>query len=243
METGERGFIRVLILEQHTLVRYGLKLIFEQCADMSVVGETSDANEALVLVSTRQPDIILLSTNMNGNLFLDLIPELLDARPEVSIILLDECEESPWQLQAVQNGVMGIVLKSQSPDVLVKAVRKVHAGEAWIERTKIASLLTLISRTRSFASPEPHLDRISQLSKRERQVVKLVAQMMKNQQIAATLNISDVTVRHHLTSIYSKLEVSGRLELLVFAHRYGLVEKSAGENGGKNARNNTFVPF
>ena len=245
MDELQRGIVRVIVLEPHQLIRHGLKLTIEQCQDLLVVGETGCAQDAVALVSNRKPNIILLSTSKNnGESFLDLIPEMSEACPDSAIILLEDCDESPWLLEAVQNGVKGIVLKSQPPEVLQKAIQKVNDGEAWFERAKIANLLNLISHTRKNNSIEPQIARISKLSKRERQVVTLVAQMMKNQQIAATLHISDVTVRHHLTSIYSKLEVSGRLELLVFAHRYGLVDLSDdGELAARQGSIGTFMPF
>jgi DNA-binding NarL/FixJ family response regulator len=104
----------------------------------------------------------------------------------------------------------------------VKAIRKVHEGEVWIERSRMASILNSITREKPADLSKLEVDRICLLSKRERQVVAFIGQMMKNQQIADQLGISEVTVRHHLTSIYSKLEVGGRLELLVFSHRHGL---------------------
>ncbi len=220
--------IRIAILDYHLLFTCGLKLLIEQNEGLVVVGGTGDIEKAVELVNHLKPDIILLGSFGNGRPYLDLIPRLLDSWPGAQLILLDGCDESPEQLQAVQNGAMGVVLKSQPPEVLIKAIRKVHAGEAWIERSKIASLLNLISRNRKPNKLDPEVERINLLSKRERQVIKLLGLMMKNQQIASQLNISEVTVRHHLTSIYSKLEVAGRLELLVFAHRYGLADLSNG---------------
>jgi DNA-binding NarL/FixJ family response regulator len=107
----------------------------------------------------------------------------------------------------------------------VKAIEKVHAGEIWIERSMVARLLTTTDIARRSLMVDPETDHILQLSDREREVIQLIGRGLKNQQIAIQLCISESTVRHHLTSIYSKLEVSDRLELLVFAHRKGLAKE------------------
>ena len=121
--------------------------------------------------------------------------------------------------------MLGVVSKLHSPETLVKAIQKVHGGEIWIERSMVARLLTTTDITRRSLVVDPESERIQQLSDRERQVIQLICRGLKNQQIASQLCISESTVRHHLTSVYNKLGVSDRLELLVFAHRKGLTLK------------------
>ena len=123
----------------------------------------------------------------------------------------------------MQDGVIGVVFLTQQVEVLIKSIRKVHAGEVWIERSMVAGLLTNLSRSRLGLSIDPEAESIARLSRRERQVIQLIGKGFKNQQIGSQLCISETTVRRHLTSIYSKLGVSDRLELLVFANRKGLV--------------------
>jgi two-component system nitrate/nitrite response regulator NarL len=125
--------------------------------------------------------------------------------------------------KVVEDGVVGVVFKSQSPEVLVKAIEKVWAGEVWLERSLIANVLTRLSRNQPVSQPDPELENFSRLSEREKEVVRLIGKGLKNKRISTELCISETTVRHHLTSIYNKLGVSDRLELLVYAHRYGLV--------------------
>ena len=129
--------------------------------------------------------------------------------------------------QAIQKGVVGIVSKTQPPQVLLKAIKKVHEGEVWLERSMMAQLLSSMTVARRPPVLDPEAENINQLSDRERQVIYLIGQGQKNKQIAAQLCIGETTVRHHLTSIFSKLGVSDRLELLVYAHRCGLVKPQA----------------
>jgi DNA-binding NarL/FixJ family response regulator len=121
-------------------------------------------------------------------------------------------------------GASGVVYKNKSADMLIKAVECVHAGEAWLDRSTTASLLRELSPRNRAPKKNPEEIKISSLSQRERDVIKLVGKGFKNKQIAEALFISDITVHHHLTNIYSKLEVTDRLELLIYSYRYGLAE-------------------
>jgi len=214
--------IRIVILDSHTLVRAGLRLIVDSHPGMKVVGEAGEATEGLEIVACQKPDIILLKLNPTGNIGLEIIRELFKASSRSRVILLAELDEAQVHLRAVQEGVLGIVLKTQPPEILIKAIQKVHSGEVWIERSMIANLLSGLTHAQQLIAQDPEAERITQLSPRERQVIQLIGKGLKNQQIAKQLWLSETTIRHHLTSIYRKLGVSDRLELLVFAHRYGL---------------------
>ena len=222
MNTPLDELIRIAILDNQTLVRAGLRLIIESHPGLKVVGEAGEANEALEIVTYQKPDIILLKVDPIGTIGLEIIRELLKASSSSRIILLARLDETPILLRAIQEGVLGIVLKTQSPEILIKAIQKVHVGEVWIERSMIATLLIGQMRTQELISQNPETKRIAALSPRERQVIQAIGRGLKNSQIAEQLFLSETTVRHHLTSIYAKLEVSDRLELLVFAHRCGL---------------------
>ena len=222
MNTPLDELIRIAILDNQTLVRAGLRLIIESHPGLKVVGEAGEANEALEIVTYQKPDIILLKVDPIGTIGLEIIRELLKASSSSRIILLARLDETPILLRAIQEGVLGIVLKTQCPEILIKAIQKVHVGEVWIERSMIATLLIGQMRTQELISQNPETKRIAALSPRERQVIQAIGRGLKNSQIAEQLCLSETTVRHHLTSIYAKLEVSDRLELLVFAHRCGL---------------------
>ena len=217
--------IRIVIIDAFVLVRTGLRLILEQQPGLKVAGEAGDSVEGLKVVADQKPDIILLKLNPAGNPGLDMISQLINTWKQARIILMTTTDDLQVCLLAIQEGVLGVVSKLQSPEVLVKAIEKVHAGEVWIERSMVARLLTTTDIARRSLMVDPEADRIRQLSDREREVIQLIGRGLKNQQIAIQLCISESTVRHHLTSIYSKLEVSDRLELLVFAHRKGLAKE------------------
>jgi two-component system, NarL family, nitrate/nitrite response regulator NarL len=222
MNTPLDELIRIAIFDNNTLVRAGLRLILDSHPGLKVVGEAGEANEAIEIVTYQKPDIILLKVDPIGTIGLEIIQELLKASSSSRIILLARLDEAPILLRAVQEGVLGIVLKTQSPEILIKAIQKVHAGEAWIERSMIANLLTGLTHSHQVVAQDQETVHIAQLSPRERQVIQLIGQGLKNYQIAENLCLSETTVRHHLTSIYGKLGVSDRLELLIYARRYNL---------------------
>ena len=217
--------IRILLLDHQTLIRAGLRLILSSQADMQVVGEAGTLNEALAMIQCQKPEIILLGTNLTGGFGWEDIPEIIKCSNQARIILITNSDMAEISIQAVHRGVLGVVLKSQPPEVLIKAIQKVHAGEVWIERSLMANLITSMYRRYPPFAKGPELRRIAQLSDRERQIIQLIGRGWKNQQIANHLCISETTVRHHLTSVYSKLGVSDRLELLVLAQRCGLTEQ------------------
>lgn len=216
--------ISVLILDHHTLVRQGFRMLVESRLGVKVVGEAGSVSEALALSQQLNPDIILLELNLDGNLDLEIITKLSKAASKAKIILVTGISESQIRHQAVQLGAMGVVRKEDSSEVLRKAIEKVHAGEVWIDRTMMADVLVKLWRSRDGEPEDPEAMRIVMLSGREKEVIRLVGEGLKNKEIADRLSISEVTVRHHLTSVYNKLEVNDRLELTIFAYRNGLAE-------------------
>jgi DNA-binding NarL/FixJ family response regulator len=124
---------------------------------------------------------------------------------------------------AIRRGAMGIVLKQQAADLLLKAIRKVHAGEVWIDRSMMGSVLDDVRSERQQGS-NSEATKIASLTPREREVVALVSEGLKNKLIGERLYISETTVTHHLSSVFSKLEVSDRLELIIYAFRHGLAK-------------------
>ncbi len=215
--------IRIVILEAHMLIRSGFRLIIETQPDMKVVGEAENSAAGIEVITQQQPDIILLRIDSSGNFGIDIVPSILKSWEKGRIIFMSSTGDKPNYLRAVQDGALGVVSIAQGPEILVKAIRKVYAGEVWIERSMLADLLTSISREKLGLASSPEANMISLLSRREREIIKLIGQGLKNQQIAAKLCLSETTVRNHLTSIYSKLGVSDRLELLIFSNRMGLV--------------------
>jgi DNA-binding NarL/FixJ family response regulator len=125
---------------------------------------------------------------------------------------------------SICHGAMGIILMNESVETLIKAIHKVHAGEMWIERSMTASVIAEMRSKRNLQSIEGKMSRDNALTAREREIISLIAEGLNNQQIADHLYLSKATVRHHITSIFSKLEVSDRIGLLIYSYRHGLVE-------------------
>ena len=215
--------IRIFILDPYALIRAGIKLIIEGEPGMKVVGDAGDSAMGLEIIASQKPDIVLLKLSVIGDLGMDIIPRILETSDQTRIILLITTDDLQVCSQAVQRGAVGIVSKTQLPQTLIKAIKKVYDGEVWIEHSMMAQLINTISRPHRSRILDPETERISKLSDRERQVIQLIGVGLKNKQIASQLCVRDVTVRHHLTSVYNKLGVSDRLELLVFAHRTGMI--------------------
>jgi DNA-binding NarL/FixJ family response regulator len=215
--------IRVVILDAFTIIRRGVRLILENQPGISVVGDAGASIQGTNIVADQKPDIILLKLNPAGYPGLDEISKIQKTWKLARIILITSTDNQQSCLQAIREGVLGIVSLMQTPEVLVKAIKKVHAGEVWIEHSMMARLLTMENNRGSLAN-NPEEDGIQQISERERDVIRLIGRGLKNKQIAFQLSISESTVGHHLTSIYGKLGVKDRLELMIFAHRNGLVK-------------------
>lgn len=219
MPSTPGNVIRVLLIDRHALVRAGLRLLIEAQPGFEVVGEASDPTEALPIIAQAQPDVVLLEPVASGDQLEmgALVP--LAAAGDLAVILVTATSDPRMHYQAIQMGAMGVVKKDESPAVLMKAIQKVVAGEAWVDRATMAGFIRKMSKTHTDQAADQEAGRIELLTKRERQVIELIGQGLKNRQIGERLSISEVTVRHHLTSIFSKLEIGDRLELMVFAFR------------------------
>lgn len=222
METNP---VRIVILDNQALLRAGCRLIIENRPGMQVVGEAGNLEAGLEVVSGQKPDIVLFELNLSDDLpSASLIAQIIRASEHSHLILVTDITDPVIYQQAVENGVKGVVLKTQSPETLIKAIEKVNLGEVWLERSLIANVLSRLSHNFKPVKSSAEITHIEELSEREKEIVRLIGQGFKNKKISTQLCISEITVRHHLTSIYSKLGVTDRLELLVFAHRYGLVK-------------------
>jgi DNA-binding NarL/FixJ family response regulator len=203
----------------------GLRLLIESWPGLVVVGEAADCAGALELAARECPDIILLDLSLGAERGLDLLPALMTTATSARVLILTGIREAEAHRQAIRQGAMGLVLKEQAPAVLLKAIEKVHAGEVWLDRTMLASVLgELVSGRAKPANTKA--TRVATLTEREREVIALIGKGLKNKQIGERMAITETTVRHHLTSIFAKLEVESRLELVIFAYGHGLTRWS-----------------
>jgi DNA-binding NarL/FixJ family response regulator len=210
-----------MIVDDHVAIRSGLCLLIEHDQHMQVVAEASNRTEALERAASERPDVIILDLLLGAEDGLSFLPELCQASPESRVLVLTGLQNPDSHRRAIRRGAMGIVLKEHAANQLLKAIMKVYEGEAWIERTMMASMI------REFNKPElvdPEVIKIESLTDREREVIALIGEGLKNKQVGERMFISETTVTHHLSSVFSKLDVSDRLELIIYAFRHGLAK-------------------
>jgi len=188
---------------------------------MEVVGMAGSRAEAIAAAAREKPDVILLELEVDGEDSLRFVPEIREAASNARVLILTGLKKQEGHQRAVQAGAVGVVFKNQEAEVLIKAVRKVHAGEVWLDRATMGNLFSEMTRKRSDGR-DPDETRRESLTERELQVITLIAEGLKNKQIAQRLFISETTVTHHLSSIFSKLDVSDRLELVIYAFGHDL---------------------
>ncbi len=218
-----RKTIRVVLADDHPIVRDGLRKLLMLEDDIEVVGEAGDGREVVRVVEETSPDVVVLDLrmpNMDGLAALQALNQL-PKRPRV--IVLTASEDKNEFVQAMKLGCSGIVLKQTAPDLIVKSIRKVNSGEIWLDSHTTAAVM------RQFAAPGELMGvtgaksrERSPLSQREREIVGLVAQGYKNREMAEKMFISEQTVKNHLHNIFDKLGVSDRLELALYAIHKGL---------------------
>jgi DNA-binding NarL/FixJ family response regulator len=223
--TGEAGphSIRVLISDDHPLIREGLRRLLGLENDLEIVGEAGDGEATVAMVEKLDPDVVLLDLRMPGMDGFGALQRINKLTKRTKVIVLTASEDKNEFVQAMKMGCSGIVLKQTASELIVKSIRRVHAGEIWLDSHTTAAVM------RQFAAPtdgaaQSNLrsrDR-SPLSQREREIVALVAQGYKNKEMAEKMFISEQTVKNHLHNIFDKLGVSDRLELALYAIHKGL---------------------
>jgi two-component system nitrate/nitrite response regulator NarL len=218
-----RHTIGILIVEDHEVVRLGLRHMIDKQPHMKIVGEATNPADALAIASREQPEIIILDLCLGPENGADIIPELLRIAEESRIIVLTGVRDEDALRRASRLGAMGVIAKDAPADMLIKAIDRVNAGELWLNRRLTAALVAELRRPGDELNTSAENKMIAQLSNRELDIVSLIGEGLKNKQIADRLCISETTVRHHITSILGKVQVSDRLELLIFAYRNNLV--------------------
>jgi two-component system, NarL family, nitrate/nitrite response regulator NarL len=219
--------IRVLLVDDHRSVLWGLERLIESDRPrMQTVGKVTSASEALACADKLLPDVILLDIDLGRESGIDAIPQLLD-RTRAKVLVLTGVRDSALQDKAMLAGASGVIGKEQQPDDILKAIAKVHAGEIWLDRLSTGRVFKLAQRGDSGAD-DTERKKLESLTAREAEIVRAVADQAgaTTKTIAEALNISDRTLRNHLTSIYEKLGLANRLELFVYASKHGYSRQS-----------------
>jgi len=209
---------RIVLADDHPIVLHGLRQLFERQEDFTVVGCCPDGAAALAAVRAERPDVLVLDLRMPGRSGLDVLRTLSAEGVPCHSVLLTAAVRDEEVVEAVKCGAKGIVLKESSADTLLDCVRRVARGESWIERETVTRAF---KRVVERGSPSGNADET--LTPREVEMVRMVAQGLRNKVIAERLSISEGTVKVHLHNIYEKLGVDGRLELVLCAQQKGLV--------------------
>lgn len=221
--TGTRRIIGILIVDDHEVVRVGLRHLIEKQPHMKIVGEACNPADALKIASREQPEIVILDLCLGAESGADIIPELIRVSEESRVIVLTAVQDEEELRRASRMGAMGVISKDTPMDMVIRAIDRVHSGELWLNRRLTAALVSELRRPGEEQHSNAEGKLIALLTDREKDVVSLIGEGLKNKQIADRLFISETTVRHHITSILKKLQVSDRLELLIFAYRNNLV--------------------
>jgi DNA-binding NarL/FixJ family response regulator len=207
--------IRMLLAEDQTLMRQGLKTILESEPDFRVAGEAADGKAAVRLGLQLRPDLILMDVQMPQMNGVEATAALARAWPEVKVIILTTFDRDDYVFQGVRAGAVGYLLKDVPAAKLVETIRRVHAGEVFIQPE-------IASRTlRAALRPEEGM--IEPLSEREREVLVMLAQGVPNKEIAGRLHLAEGTVKNHVSNILGKLQVQNRTQAANLARSKGLV--------------------
>src|SRR5579863_9285338 len=217
----EAGKIRVLIVDDHTILRAGLRMLLNAHPDLEVVGEASDGNQAVVSAQNMQPDVILMDIAMPECNGIEATRQIKRLLPDTRVLVLTMHENEEYLFQMLRAGAAGYILKEAADTELITAIRVVSAGRFYLSPSAQSMMVSdYLQRVRS---GEEH-DSYSALTEREREILKLVAEGHTNNQIAERLFISPKTVDTHRTHIMDKLNLHSRAELVKYAMRRGLLE-------------------
>ena len=208
--------LRILIADDHPLLRQGLRALLAMQPDMEVVGEAADGAEAMARTLELRPDVLLLDLVMPGHSGLDTIASLRQKAPETRILVLTSFAEDEQVARVLGSGVLGYLLKEAPPQELLAAIRAVAAGKPALHPSVALKMMTQSGR-----QPRPSLEQI--LTEREIDVLALVARGRTNEEIAQCLGVSERTVGTHVSNLLQKLNLANRTQAALYALRVGLV--------------------
>jgi DNA-binding NarL/FixJ family response regulator len=219
MNETPKKIIRIVIAEDHALVRKGLYSLLDLEPDISVVGEAVDGEDAVALTKQLNPDLVVMDIRMEKMGGVEATRIIHETCPETSILVLTGFGDEDVLQESMRAGAHGFLLKDASPDELIDAIHRLIKGESLVSPRLLRRLFDEYSRSEETEDVE-----YEKLTPREMEVLKLLTTGLRNDEIASTLVISEKTVKTHLTRIYSKLQIDGRSQAIIYAFRKGLVD-------------------
>jgi two-component system NarL family response regulator len=227
--------IKVLIADDHALLREGLRKILEMESDLKVVGEACDGQDAVEKAATLHPDVILMDINMPNGGGLEATRIIRSRFPEINVIVLTIHDDDEYIVELVNAGAKGYILKDVEPARVIDAIHRVHEGEAFIPSDLMTKVFREFKRAAAYGRksvPQPIYPsllpektvNIDYLTSREQEVLQSIVDGHTNREIAKELFISEKTVKNHVTNILKKLDLSDRTQAAVYALRHGLVK-------------------
>jgi len=213
--------IRVLLADDHNLVRAGIRQLLESANDLQVIVEAEDGEEAKALIKKYKPDVAVLDIQMPKASGIDVTRWIRSRLPEVGVLILTAYDDNPYMMAVLQAGANGYILKTGQADELIQAVRDVHEGKSALDSNITQKLMNSI-----FNTPDKIFE---SLTDREMDVLRLVAKGFTNKAIGVQLGISDRTVQGHLAHIFAKLQASSRTEAVMRAVSLGWIPQSTGK--------------
>jgi NarL family two-component system response regulator LiaR len=208
--------IHILVVDDHAVVREGLRAFISAKPDMELVGEAEDGEEAVLKARSLQPDVILMDLVMPGKTGIQAIQEIRAGNPEARILVLTSFGEDDQVFSAIKAGALGYLLKDSSPQELLEAIRCVYRGESSLHPAVARKLIL------SYGQDQPTEPGTDVLTEREVEVLKLVARGLSNQEIAQKLHVGEGTARFHVGNILGKLQLENRTQAALYALREGL---------------------
>jgi two-component system response regulator NreC len=217
-----RDTIRLLLADDHAVLRAGLGMLLGAQADIEIVGEAANGIEVSRLAAALRPDVVLLDLSMPGPRSGTVIRDVLRASPDTRVLILTMHDDTAYMRSALSAGASGYLVKRAADSELLSAIRAVHAGRTFVDMTRANDALPRAAQAPTGSSKPP-----KPLSKRERQVLRLLAQGNSNQQIADVIRLSVKTVETYRTRLSEKLGLKGRAELYRFASESGILDMDA----------------
>ncbi len=209
--------IRVLICDDQDVVREGLRTILKSCMDIEVTGLACDGAQALEMVASNPPDVVLMDLKMPGMNGIQATQFIRARYEQVRVLVLTTYDADQWVFDAIRSGASGYLLKDTPRDLLIEAIKGTAAGKTHVDPNVAGKLFSHVNQT---VTTESHV--AADLSEREREVLCLLARGLSNADIAARLYLSEGTVRNYVSAIFSKLNVNDRTQAAVLALRYGI---------------------